>query len=78
MESHEEIRGCSHIGAYKYEITKELGAGGNGFTRWSFTVYKTSPTEKLMARGEDSPTQEHAERNARQLIALYMELDRAP
>jgi hypothetical protein len=66
----------THIGDYAYEVRKQLYGKTDAFAHWSFLVYKVTPSEKLLARGEDSVNQEHAERNARQLIALYVELDR--
>lgn len=66
----------SYIGNYAYEVRKEPCLDGKDSARWAFMVYKAAPTVELLAHGEDSLSQEHAERNARQLIALYMELDR--
>ncbi len=67
----------TQIGGYAYEVRKELCAEERASTHWTFTVYKVAPpAQELLAHGEDSLTQEHAERNARQLIALYIELDR--
>ena len=65
-----------HIGDYAYEIRKEPCAEGANSAHWTFIVYKIVPDEELLTHGEDSPSQEHAVRNARQLIALYTELDR--
>jgi hypothetical protein len=39
-------------------------------------VYKIAPTEKLVTTGEILPSREHAERNAREFIGLYIQLDR--
>lgn len=66
----------THIGDYAYEVTKELCAETGTFAHWAYKVYRVTPNEELLAHGNDSPSQEHAERNARQLIALYLELDR--
>ncbi len=66
----------SYIGNYVYEVRKEPCLDGKDSARWAFMVYKAAPTVELLAHGEDSLSQEHAERNARQLIALYIELDR--
>ncbi len=66
----------AHIGNYAYEVTKELCADTEAVVHWNYMVYKVTPTEVLLSHGEDSPNREHAERNARQLIALSMELDR--
>lgn len=65
-----------HIGDYAYEIRKGHCAEGANSAYWTFLVYKIVPDEELLTHGEDSPSQEHAVRNARQLIALYTELDR--
>ena len=62
----------TYIGDYAYEVRKE----GKDSGRWAFVVYKVTPSEELLSHGEDSLSQDHAERNARQLIALYAELDR--
>lgn len=71
--SHEVKRSVkTHIDGYAYEITKVMDA----FPRWAYTVYKMEPFEELLVCGEYSPNPEHAERNARQLIAFYVELDR--
>ena len=64
----------SYIGDYAYEIRKEPCPDGKA--HWTFMVYKVAPTVELLAHGEESLSQDHAERNARQLIALYTELDR--
>jgi hypothetical protein len=64
------------IGDYAYEVTKELCADTEPVAHWVYVVYKVTPIEELLAHGDDSPSQEHAERNARQLIVLYRELDR--
>jgi hypothetical protein len=66
----------THIGDYAYEVTREFCAETGTFAQWAYLVYKATPLEKLLAHGEDSPSEEHAERNALQLIALYIELDR--
>jgi hypothetical protein len=66
----------SYIGDYAYEVRKEPCLDGKDFARWAFMVYKAAPTVELLAHGEDSLSLDHAERNARQLIALYAELDR--
>ena len=66
----------SYIGDYAYEVRKEPCLDRKGSVRWAFMVYKAVPTVELLAHGEDSLSQDHAERNARQLIALYTELDR--
>jgi hypothetical protein len=64
------------IGDYAYEVTKELCAETKAVVRWNYMVYKVTPTEVLLSHSKDSPSREHAERNARQLIVLCMELDR--
>jgi hypothetical protein len=66
----------THIGDYAYEVTKELCAETEAFAHWAYMVYKVAPIEVLLSHGEDSPSREHAERNARQLIALHIEIDR--
>ena len=66
----------SYIGNYAYEVRKEPCLDRKDSARWAFMVYKAMPTVELLAHGEDSLSQDHAERNARQLIALYIELDR--
>lgn len=64
------------IGNYAYDVRNELGVQSDGLARWFFMVYRLAPTEELVTIGESSPNQDHAERNARQVIALYAELDR--
>jgi hypothetical protein len=66
----------THIGDYAYDVRKELCAETEAFAHWAYMVYKVTPIEELLSHGEDSPSQEHAERNARQLIALHIEIDR--
>ncbi len=66
----------TRTGDYAYEVTKELCARTEAVVRWGYVVYKVAPIEVLLSHGENSPSREHAERNARQLIALYIELDR--
>lgn len=74
-EKEDNVR--THIGGYAYEVRKEeLCAEGRTSAQWAFMVYKVAATEELIAHGEESLSQEHAERNARQLIALHIELDR--
>jgi hypothetical protein len=83
-ESREECRELAkeevvrtRIGDYSYEIrTRPCADKEEAFAHWSFRVYRVVPAEELLASGGDSPNHEHAERNARQLIALYIELDR--
>lgn len=65
-----------HIGDYAYEVTKVLCPGAEDFARWAYNVYEARSNGAPLAHYEDSPSQEHAERNARQVIALYIELDR--
>jgi hypothetical protein len=62
------------IGDYAYEVI-ELPGHGNEST-WSFSVYRLKPFEKVAAGSQNSPNRDHAERNACQLIQLYIELDR--
>jgi hypothetical protein len=64
------------MGDYAYEVTRELCAETEAVVRWNYMVYKVTPTEVLLTHGKDSPSREHAERNARQVIALSIELDR--
>jgi hypothetical protein len=66
----------THTGDYAYEVTKELCARTEAVVHWDYMVYKVMPTEVVLSHGENSPSQEHAERNARQIIALCLELDR--
>lgn len=66
----------AHIGDYAYEVTEGLCAENEAVLHWNYMVYKVTPTEVLLSHREDSPSREHAERNARQLIALSMELER--
>lgn len=66
----------TYIGDYAYEVTSPPRAEGVDSARWNFVVYKVKPAEELLAHGEESLSQEHAARNARQIIALYIELDR--
>jgi hypothetical protein len=68
------VRIC--IGDYAYEVTRELCAETGAFAHWAFKVYRVTPIEELLAHGDHSPSEEHAERNARQLIVLCTELDR--
>jgi hypothetical protein len=68
------VRIC--IGDYAYEVTKELCADTEPVAHWDYMVYRVTPNEELLAHGDDSPSREHAECNARQLIVLYRELDR--
>ncbi len=66
------------IGEYEYEVievTNGVGAKMAALTRWAFIVYRVTSAEELIARGEGALSREHAERNARQLIELYIELD---
>jgi hypothetical protein len=64
------------IGNYAYEVTNELRPPSEP-ARWTFVVHKTETegSEQLVCSG-DSPSREHAEREAQQLIALCMDLDR--
>jgi hypothetical protein len=64
------------IGDYAYEVTKELCAEPEAVVHWNYIVYKVTPTEVLLSHGKDSPSREHAERNARQVITLHSELER--
>ncbi len=66
----------TYVGDYAYEVRKEPCLGAGNSVHWAFMVYKIAPREELLVHGEESLSQEHAERNARQLIALYAELDR--
>lgn len=66
----------SRIGDYTYEVTNELRAATEADGRWGYKVYRIMPIEVLLSQGEDSPNREHAERNARQIIALFAALDR--
>ena len=66
----------TYIGDYAFEVGRNLALRGKSSARWAFMVYKVTPTMELLAHGEESLSQDHAERNARQLIALYTELDR--
>ncbi len=66
----------TRTGDYAYEVTKALCATTEAVVHWDYVVYKVAPIEVLLSHGEDSPSREHADRNARQLIALYIELDR--
>jgi len=65
-----------YIGDYAYEVRKKPCLAGEDSARWAFMVYRITEAEDLLAYGEESLSQEHAVRNARQLIALYTELDR--
>lgn len=65
-----------HVGDYAYEVTKVLCPGAEDVARWAYRVYGTGSNGALLAQYEDSPNQEHAERNARQVVALCLELDR--
>jgi hypothetical protein len=66
----------SRIGNYAYEVTNEPRAETDADGRWGYNVYRIMPIEVLLSHGEDSPNREHAERNARQIIELFTELDR--
>ncbi len=66
----------AQVGDYAYEVTKELCAETEAVVHWDYMVYKVMPTEVVLSHGEDSPSRDHAERNARQIIALCRELDR--
>jgi hypothetical protein len=66
----------THTGDYAYEVTKELCARTEAVVHWDYMVYKVTPTEVVLSHGEGSPSRDHAERNARQIIALCIELDR--
>ncbi len=66
----------THRGDYGYKVSKALCVETEAVVHWNYMVYKVTPTEVLLSHGEDSPSRDHAERNARQLIALYIELDR--
>lgn len=66
----------TYVGDYAYEVRKEPCLEGKNSAHWAFMVYKITPSEELLVHGEESLSQEHAERNARQLITLYVELDR--
>ena len=66
----------AQVGEYTYEVTKEDCAETDAVVHWDYMVYKVMPTEVLLSHGEDSPSRDHAERNARQIIALCLELDR--
>jgi hypothetical protein len=66
----------ARIGDYAYEVTNELRAETEADGRWGYKVYRIMPVEVLLSHGEDSPDREHAERNARQIIALFTALDR--
>ena len=66
----------THMSDYGYKVTKAPCAETEAVVHWNYMVYKVTPTEVLLSHGEDSPSRDHAERNARQLIVLYMELDR--
>jgi hypothetical protein len=66
----------SRIGDYAYEVTNELRAETEADRRWGYMVYRIMPVEVLLSHGEDSLDREHAERNARQIIALFTALDR--
>jgi hypothetical protein len=68
------VRTC--IGDYAYEVVEKLCSETEVVAHWDYKVYKVTPDDELLAHGEDSPSREHAERNARQLIALYTEIDR--
>jgi hypothetical protein len=64
------------IGDYAYEVKKECCAEIEADGHWSYKVYKITSIEVLLSHGEDSPDREHADRNARQIIALFTALDR--
>jgi hypothetical protein len=66
----------AHMGDYAYEVTKKLYAETDAGMHWDYMVYKVTPTEVLLSHAEDSPSRDHAERNACQIIALCIELDR--
>ena len=66
----------AQVGDYAYEVTKGLCAETEAVVHWDYMVYKVMPTEVVLSHGENSLSQEHAERNARQIIALCLELDR--
>ncbi len=66
----------ARVGEYAYEVTKSLWAETDAVVHWDYMVYKVMPTEVVLSHGENSPSQDHAERNARQIIALCLELDR--
>lgn len=77
MKREVSVRVC--VGEYAYEVTevtREFDSERVAAVHWSFTVYRVAPNEEPVAHGENSPNREHAERNARQLIGLYRELDR--
>jgi hypothetical protein len=65
----------SRIGDYAYEVTNELHADTEADGRWGYKVYRITSIEVLLSHGEDSPDREHADRNARQVIALFTALD---
>jgi hypothetical protein len=64
------------IGDYAYEVTKVVRPGTEAGAHWDYRIYRATPNGVLLVHGEDSPNLEHAERNARQVIALYIELDK--
>jgi DUF1680 family protein len=66
----------THMADYEYKVTKAPCAETETIVHWNYMVYKVTPTKVLLSHSEDSPSRDHAERNARQLIVLYMELDR--
>lgn len=66
----------AQMGDYAYEVMKKLYAETDAVVHWDYLVYKVMPTEVLISHGKSSYGREHAERNARQIIALCIELDR--
>ena len=66
----------AQMGDYAYEVTQELCGETEAVMHWDYLIYKVMPTAVLISHGENSPSRDHAERNARQLIALCLELDR--
>ena len=65
-----------HCGNYAYEVARVRDARTQVFTHWEFKVYQIRPYDKLLARGTNSPSEEHAKRNAEQIIACFTELDK--
>jgi hypothetical protein len=65
----------TRIGDYAYEVRREPRTERGDSAHWRFMVYKVAPTEELLTHGGDSLSEEHAVRNARQLVVLYIELD---
>ena len=65
-----------HCGNYAYEVVPVRDPRTQVLTHWEFDVFQIMPCEKLMTIGTNSPSKEHAKRNAEQIITCFIELDK--